>query len=125
MERTISFPKIFNATTGKVNLESGVASINDCLYLLLNSMNTEMLGDPMYGSGLLELTFTYQGTLLEELIRSKICNAVRLYERRIEISEDDIQLIYDEDTVIIQMSYYVKAEGTTSTFSLAMQRTER
>lgn len=125
MEKTIAFPKIFNATTGKVNLESGTKSINDCLYLLLNSMSPEMLGDPMYGSGLLELTFNYQGTLLEELVKSKILNAVSKYERRIEMSENDIQLIYDGDTVIIQLDYYIKAEGTTSTFSLAMQRTER
>ena len=85
MEQTIAFPKIFNTTTGKVNLESGSTSINDCLYILLNSMSPELLGDPMYGSNILELSFEYEGTLLEELLRSKILNAISLYERRISL----------------------------------------
>ena len=124
MEQTIAFPKIFNVTTGKVNLASGRESINDSLYLLLNSMNPELLGDPMYGSNILELSFDYEGPLLEQLLKSKICTAVKLYERRIDLTEENINLIYNEDTVIIQMDYYIKAEGVYNTFSLAMQTAE-
>ena len=120
MEQTIGFPNIFNVTTGKVNLESGVTSINRCLYLLLNSTTPELLGDPMFGSDIIEHIFDYEGSVLEEMIRSKILNAVNLYERRIELNSEDITFTYEDKSVIINMRYFVKAEGIYSTFSLAM-----
>lgn len=120
MEQTIGFPNIFNVTTGKVNLESGVTSINRCLYLLLNSTTPELLGDPMFGSDIIEHVFDYEGSVLEEMIRSKILNAVNLYERRIELNSEDITFTYEDKSVIINMRYFVKAEGIYSTFSLAM-----
>lgn len=120
MEQTIGFPNIFNVTTGKVNLESGVTSINRCLYLLLNSTTPELLGDPMFGSDIIEHVFDYEGSILEEMIRSKILNAVNLYERRIELNSEDITFTYEDKSVIINMRYFVKAEGIYSTFSLAM-----
>ena len=123
-EKTIAFPKIFNTTTGKVNLASGSESINDCLYLLLNSMSPELLGDPMYGSNILELSFEYEGKLLEELIRSKILNAVTLYEPRISLTSEDINFYYDDETITIEMRYYIKAEGVFTTFALAMQNAQ-
>ena len=121
VEQTISFPKIFNTVTGKVNLSSGTESINDCLYLLLNSMKNEMLGDPLYGSDVLGLTFEYEGAILEELLRSKILSSIKLYETRITVNEGDINFSYDEHTIIIELRYYVKSEGEYRTFSLAMQ----
>lgn len=120
MEKTIAFPKIFNTTTGKVNVVSGTESINDCLYILLNSMSPELLGDPEYGSNILELSFEYEGALLEELLRSKILNAITKYEHRIDVTSEDINFHYDEETITIELNYYVRAEGVYKTFSLAM-----
>lgn len=120
MNQTISFPNIFNITTGKVNLESGKQSIDRCLYLLLNSATPELLGDPIFGSDIVEHVFDYEGALLEEMIRSKILNAVNLYEKRIEMNSEDITFTYEDDSVVINMRYYIKAEGIYSTFSLAM-----
>jgi phage baseplate assembly protein W len=54
------------------------------------------------------------------MIRSKILNAVNLYERRIELNSEDITFTYEDKSVIINMRYFVKAEGIYSTFSLAM-----
>lgn len=120
MEQTIAFPKIFNTTTGKVNLASGTESINDCLYILLNSMSPELRGDPMYGSNILELSFEYEGPLLEELLRSKILDAIEKYERRILVTAEDITFKYNEETITIELKYFVKAEGVYKQFSLAM-----
>ena len=120
MEQTIGFPNIFNVTTGKVNLESGVTSINRCLYLLLNSTTPELLGDPMFGSDIIEKSLEYKGNKIEEMKRSKNMNAVNPYERRIELNSEDITFTYENKSVIINMRYFVKAEGIYSTFSLAM-----
>lgn len=119
-EQTLSFPNIFNVITGKTNLDTGKESINRCLYLLLNSMTPELLGDPIFGSDLLEHIFDYEGTLLEEMVKSKILKAVNLYETRISLTAEDITLTYEEKSVLITMNYYIKAEGVRSSFTLAM-----
>ena len=120
MEKTIGFPNIFNVTTGKVNLDSGKESIDKCLYLLLNSMTPELLGDPLFGSDIIEHVFDYEGAMLEEMLRSKILNAINLYERRISVTAEDITFEYEDKSVIINLSYFIEAEGVRSTFSLAM-----
>ena len=119
-EKTLSFPNIFNVTTGKTNLDTGKQSIDRCLYLLLNSMTPELLGDPIFGSDIIEHVFDYEGSLLEEMIRSKILNAVNLYEPRISVTAEDITLTYEDKSVLITMEYIIKAEGTKSSFTLAM-----
>lgn len=122
VEKTISFPKIFNLATGKTNLSSGRQSINECLYVLLNSMAMEFLGDPMYGSNILENTFDVENALLYEILRSKILNAVSLYEPRIEMTEESIEFKTNEHEVIMKMTYFVKAEGTYATFAMALPK---
>lgn len=83
-------------------------------------MTPELLGDPIFGSDLLEHIFDYEGTLLEEMVKSKILKAVNLYETRISLTAEDITLTYEEKSVLITMNYYIKAEGVRSSFTLAM-----
>lgn len=122
IERTISFPKIFNLATGKTNLSSSRQSINECLYILLNSMVMEFLGDPMYGANILENTFDVESTILYEILKSKILNAVSLYEPRISMTESDIEFETRNHEVILKITYYIKAEGTYATLATALPR---
>ena len=83
-------------------------------------MTPELLGDPLFGSDIIEHVFDYEGSMLEEMIRSKILNAVNLYEKRISVTAEDITFEYEDKSVIINLSYFIEAEGVRSTFSLAM-----
>ena len=123
-ERTISFPNIFNLTNGKTNTSVGNVSIQECLYLLLNSMHPELLGDPLYGSNILENAYDYNGKILQEMVRSKIATAVAQYEPRITLNINDIEVISEDSSVIINLKYYIKSTGTYDTLSLILNLEE-
>jgi phage baseplate assembly protein W len=124
IERTISFPDIFNLTNGKTNMSTGNVSIQECLYLLINSMHPELLGDPLYGSNILENAYDYNGKLLQELVKSKISTAIAQYEPRVTISLNDIEVISDDNSVIINLRYYIKSTGTYDTLSMILNLEE-
>jgi phage baseplate assembly protein W len=124
IERTISFPDIFNLTNGKTNMSTGNVSIQECLYLLINSMHPELLGDPLYGSNILENAYDYNGKLLQELVKSKISTAIAQYESRVTISLNDIEVISDDNSVIINLRYYIKSTGTYDTLSMILNLEE-
>lgn len=121
MENTIAFPVIFNRNNGKTTLVSGNESIKDCLYLLMNSMYAELLGDPMYGANILESSFELKGVALYETLRSKILKAVTLYEPRVTLDAEGVTFTEDGPMIIITLRYYVKQTGTYDNTSLALQ----
>lgn len=121
MEQTISFPKIFNRNSGKTNLSSGPESVRECLYLLLNSMPYELLGDPMYGSGILESAFECKGNILYETLRSRILESVALYEPRVTLDSDGVTFTEEGSTIIINLRYYIKQEGTYDNTTLVLE----
>lgn len=121
MEKTISFPTIFNKNSGKTQLVSNPESVKECLYLLLNSMHFELLGDPVYGADILESAFEYKGVALYETLRSKILKAITMYEPRVTVNSSDITFTEEESLIIINVRYYVKAEGTYDNTTLALE----
>lgn len=121
MEKTIAFPKIFNRNSGKTNLVSGSESVTDCLYLLLNSMYAELLGDPVFGADILESAFELKGMALQETLRSKILKAVTLYEPRVTLNSDGITFTENNEEIIITLRYYVKQTGTYDNTTLVLQ----
>lgn len=119
---TITFPETFSASSKKVQLSTSYQSINECLSLLLTSAKGELLGDPQYGTRLMQYIFNYSDEILYELIRSEIVQAVRTYEKRIDLTESDVIVIDEGDKVSITLNYYVKDEAQFETFTLALER---
>lgn len=121
---TITFPQTFGISSKKVELVSAHTSIEQCLSLLLTSAKGELLGDPDYGTHLLEYIYNYTDNVLFELIRSDIVDAVRMYEPRIYLETSDIDIIDDNTTVKITLNYYMRDEGEFNSFTLAVEREE-
>ena len=121
MEKTFSFPVIFNRDTGKTSLSSGRDSIKECLYLLLNSMAPELLGDPLYGGNILECAFELKGKPLYETLKTNILRAIMMYEPRVTVNSEDITFTEDGSLIIINLRYYIKQEGTYDNTSLALE----
>lgn len=77
-----------------------------------------MLGDPNYGCSLIERIFKYNGVIIETLLREDIINAVSKYEPRVTMTENDIQIIQDVNTVHIYLQYEINETGEINEYNM-------
>ncbi len=117
---TMRFPDIFNKVTGKCSVVSGKDSINQCLFLLINSTVGELIGDPSYGANILENVYDHNNAILNQVLKDKIASAIKMYEPRVTVNEWDISVENNMNTATITVSYYIKEEGKYDTYTLSM-----
>lgn len=122
--RTLAFPRMFNYVSNKINTVSGEDSIEASLAILLESGLRELLGDPEYGSEFHEYIYRTSGSALETIIKSEIVYRIQMYEPRITVTSNDIQVIDDETTVNIFVSYTINSNGEYKTFNINLSREE-
>lgn len=118
--RTIKFPEIFSIGSGNTQVNTGISSINDCLYLLLTTSKGELFGDPNYGTNLMKEVFNYNNSTNNELIKADIASAIARYERRIRAPEDSIMILNYENYVFIRVSFTLVESNEQSVFDLTL-----
>lgn len=77
-----------------------------------------MLGDPEWGCYLIDRVFQYNGVIVNQLIVEDIMEAVRKYEPRIILTEQDITIINEVQKVSIYMTYTIKETGEVNEYNL-------
>ena len=77
-----------------------------------------MLGDPNWGCMLIERVFMYNGIIIEKLLKEDILLAVKKYEPRINMYENDIQIYRDGRSVKIYIQYEIKETGEINNYNL-------
>lgn len=117
---TLKFPEIFNKVTGKCSVVTSKESIDQCLYLLINSTIGELIGDPSYGANILENVYDHNNAILNQILKDKIASAIKMYEPRVSVSDGDISVENNMNTATITVSYYIKEEGKYDTYTLSM-----
>lgn len=91
---TISFPKMFNNNSNKmnVNLSTYIKSINESLKSLLLSSPGELLGDPMYGCALREKLFDIKSDFNMLELRNIITTSISRYMPEISVLSSNIKI---------------------------------
>lgn len=91
---TISFPKMFNSNSNKmnVNLSIYIKSINESLKSLLMTNPGELLGDPVYGCALREKLFDIKNDVNMLELRNIITKAISRYMPEILVNSSDIKI---------------------------------
>ena len=91
---TISFPKMFNNNSNKmnVNLSTYIKSINESLKSLLLTSPGELLGDPKYGCALKEKLFDIKSDFNMIELRNIIMTAISRYMPEISLSSSNIKI---------------------------------
>ena len=116
-QRTFSFPQFIDRGTKTVNLSTDAKSINECLGVLLRTRPGELFGDPEYGCDLIDRIFSYNGLIIDTLLKEDIINAVTKYEPRITMTSGDIQIVRDYNILHIYMQYVIKETNEINTFN--------
>lgn len=118
----IKFPYIFSLATGKTQLVDEDASIRQSISLILLTNKGELLGDPNYGSRIRELVYDYNNDSMPELVISDILANVLVYEKRINMTAEDIHVTYEDTKVYISISYTIKKTGKRSLTDIVILR---
>ncbi|MFO7826889.1 MAG: GPW/gp25 family protein [Cyclobacterium sp.] len=110
-----SFPPAFDDKSQSVEMSSGVADIQESLWILLSTRLGERVMQPKYGCQLDELLFSPLNrttiTYVSELIRT----AILYHEPRIEVEKIEIK---EAETVagkiLIKLTYMVRGTNSRS-----------
>ena len=90
----ISYPNIFgkNNKNTSTNLSYGYKSINESIRALFYVNKGELLGDPSYGTTLIEKIFELKTTTCINEIKQLIADYINRYIPRIHVSTDMIKV---------------------------------
>ena len=97
--KSIKYPNPFNLQSGKTDLSENIASINQCIGLILTTAKGELLGDPDFGCTLYEILFEQYSLNTEVLIKKEIAESINTYEHRVTVSEQDISIEESMDEI--------------------------
>lgn len=85
-----SFPPVFDAASGSVRMAADDEDIRQSLQILFATRLQERVMLPDYGADLEQFVFDSESTALFARIRTRLANAILLWEPRIDVEEIDI-----------------------------------
>lgn len=121
MSSTISFPNIFEPSSGTVKLATNDTSYRQCLKSVFLSNVGELLGDPSFGCRLKENLFELKSTLTKTMLFDAMVSAAKKYVPEVTLTTLDI---YQDDgnfgTTYIAVYYYTINRGENDYVELAV-----
>jgi uncharacterized protein len=93
-------------------MASGVEDIRQSLLILLRTTLGERVMQPDYGGALEKLLFDPMNDYLIAQTRSKIQNAILLYESRIVLEEVNMEVSQAEGQLLIILDFTIASENT-------------
>lgn len=103
----LSFPNMISNTTHQVVLSEDEDYIKQSLKTLVQSYKYELLGDPQYGVGQLELLFESDDQALVDRVKENLYRCISLYERNVSITRDSISIKVAQMVIFISIRYTI------------------
>lgn len=97
-------------------MRTGHEEINESLTILFSTRNSERRMAPAYGVGLDRLLFEPLDAGLEAYMERLITNAILRYETRIQPNEIQLELDNEGGTVLISITYTIRATNSRFNF---------
>lgn len=118
----ISFPKMFNASTGKVSQVIDDAASRQAMKSICLVNVGELLGDPLFGSSVKSLIFELKNDLFVTLARAKISEAINRYVKSVEVVDTNISFenYNNSSRIKIVVNYKSKLTGNTNMMSMSV-----
>jgi phage baseplate assembly protein W len=107
-----SFPVAVDRRTGGIRLAYREQDVAQAIQLILRTPLGERRMRPTFGCGIHSLVFSTNDPTTHGLIRHYVTEALALWEPRILVNEEDIEVSLDPDqpsAVLIQIGYRLRA----------------
>ncbi len=114
--------KLRKLTSGDISKVFDEAAINQSLLSLFSTYRGERFFNPTYGSRLPFLLFEPFDTLTAQNIVDDIQNSVGVYEPRVEITDLDIDLDYDDSLYTVTLVYKILSTTEVGIFETVLEK---
>jgi uncharacterized protein len=105
-------PKFTKGIPQGLEMATGIEDIRQSLLILLRTTLGERVMQPDYGGALEKLLFDPMNDYLIAQTRSKIQNAILLYESRIVLEEVNMDINQTEGQLLILLDFTIASENT-------------
>ena len=122
MITSFSFPNIFSTGTTKIIYDRDATRQN--LKLLLMSTKQSLLGDPNYGTNIKKLIFEQNNAILRDIVIDDIYTTIQVFMPQIVVNRNDIELISERNTLIVNIKAKNMLDYTFENISLALYSLE-
>ena len=107
-----AFPVGVDRRTGGIRLARGERDVEEAIRVILRTPIGERRMRPTFGCGIHDLVFSTNDPTTHGLIRYYVAEALALWEPRIRVGEEDIEVSLDPDEpagVLIEIGYRLRA----------------
>lgn len=120
MTNMISFPRMFNSSSGKIMLVDKNTEVKQAIKCVLLTNIGELFGDPMFGSNIKSSLFELKNGIFINILKQRIVDAVSNYVSSAIVHGDQIEIVAypDNSEVKIVINYYNKLTGETNFIEL-------
>lgn len=122
MITSLSFPDLF--TTGGTKIIYDKDATKQNLKSLLLSTKQSLLGDPNYGTNLKKLIFEQNNSILRDIVIDDIYTTIQVFMPQIVVNRNDIELISERNTLIVNVKAKNMLDYTFENISLALYTLE-
>lgn len=115
MTNMISFPNIFNKSSGKTMLVSNNTEIKQAIKCVLLTNIGELLGDPMFGSNIKSSLFEIKNDIFTTILKQRIVDAITKHVKSAKVNGNEIEIISypNNSKVKVVINYYNVIAGET------------
>lgn len=120
MTNMISFPNIFNKSSGKTMLVSNNTEIKQAIKCVLLTNIGELLGDPMFGSNIKSSLFEIKNDIFTTILKQRIVDAITKHVKSAKVNGNEIEIISypNNSKVKVVINYYNVIAGETDFIEL-------
>lgn len=120
MANMISFPNIFNKSSGKTMLVSNNTEIKQAIKCVLLTNIGELLGDPMFGSNIKSSLFEIKNDIFTTILKQRIVDAITKHVKSAKVNGNEIEVISypNNSKVKVVINYYNVIAGETDFIEL-------
>lgn len=112
MAQTIAFPNMFSSDSNTVQLLTGKEAVKTAMRSALLSRQNELLGDPAFGSQILNYVFDVKNATFGLDVREEIARTLNQNVTGISCSSNDIYLSDDPQSTGLRIVIYYNYNST-------------
>lgn len=110
------------SSLGNVNIKSSMYKFQDDLKVLLETKRKTLIGDPAFGSDLVDLLYEPANETTASLIRQEVANTIEKYYKNINITQVDVT--FTSHTVKLKIYYHLMSSNIDDTVMLEFIRAD-